>query len=469
MPPYLERHGTGYRVTMGVPKALRDRVGSARLRRSLGTDSRREALRLMGPVVSEFLALIDDAKIEAPPSDVQPLGQWQAEALRLREALAEERSRGNEAGVGALEDLALEHVERIRGASVHDDDADVDPDKEAAASHFFTVAMGRETPVEDVLAEYHRERSDLTARTKADNARAVSRLLEHCKRRHLRPTVEQINRREAGRFVSAMQDQLADPKTGATISNKTVNKYLTGLRSLWTWMEKRGFAESNVWSRQSLPKEKRAREDRERPFTDDEVARLLSGEPSRSSLYPIMLIAALSGARLDAVVSLRVRDVQGGQLHFKPQKSEPDARDVPIHSRLQPLIDSLAAGRGADEDLFVSAGGAPDYPDEGGAVARSNTASKAFTYYRRTVGVDEKRDGNRRGLVNFHSFRRWFITKAHQAGQPEHIVHAVVGHRITGMSFGVYSGGASIEQLRACVEAVQLPAFRPPKRWSAVV
>ncbi len=83
------------------------------------------------------------------------------------------------------------------------------------------------------------------------------------------------------------------------------------------------------------------------------MAKLLSAEPHRASLYPIMLIAALSGARLDAVVSLKVRDVANGVLHFKAQKSEPDARDVPIHSRLKPMIARLADGRAADQDLFV--------------------------------------------------------------------------------------------------------------------
>lgn len=54
-------------------------------------------------------------------------------------------------------------------------------------------------------------------------------------------------------------------------------------------------------------------------------------------------------------------------------------------------------------------------------------------------------EGKRRSLVNFHSLRRWFITKAEQAGQPESIIAAVVGHKRQGMTLGGYSGGPSGE------------------------
>ena len=53
--------------------------------------------------------------------------------------------------------------------------------------------------------------------------------------------------------------------------------------------------------------------------------------------------------------------------------------------------------------------------------------------------------------------RRYFITKAEQADQMEHIIAVVVGHKRTGMTLGRYSGGPLLEQARRCVEAVKLP------------
>jgi integrase len=91
---------------------------------------------------------------------------------------------------------------------------------------------------------------------------------------------------------------------------------------------------------------------------------------------------------------------------------------------------------------------------------RSYKTSNHFTDYRREVGVDDQKEGKRRSLVNFHSFRRWFITKAEQAGQPESIIAAVVGHKRNGITLGVYSAGPLLEQARQCVEAVKLPEFQ---------
>ena len=84
-------------------------------------------------------------------------------------------------------------------------------------------------------------------------------------------------------------------------------------------------------------------------------------------------------------------------------------------------------------------------------------ASKRFGYYRQRLGVHERKEGQAQSRVNFHSWRRWFITKAEQAGQPPHIFEAVVGHVRKGMSLGLYSGGPSEAQRRECVEAVRLP------------
>jgi hypothetical protein len=71
--------------------------------------------------------------------------------------------------------------------------------------------------------------------------------------------------------------------------------------------------------------------------------------------------------------------------------------------------------------------------------------------------VDEVVPGNRRSRVNFHSFRRWWITSAEQAGVQENLIAAVVGHRRPGLSLGLYSSGPSLEQLRTAIEAVKLP------------
>jgi integrase len=130
------------------------------------------------------------------------------------------------------------------------------------------------------------------------------------------------------------------------------------------------------------------------------------------------------------------------------------ARGVPIHSALVDLVARRTKGKHGADDLF------PEYPVPKRSTSqreRSFRASNEFTEYRRSVGVEEVVKGRRRSLVNFHSFRRYFITKAEQADQMEHIIAVVVGHKRTGMTLGRYSGGPLLEQARRCVEAVKLP------------
>lgn len=71
-----------------------------------------------------------------------------------------------------------------------------------------------------------------------------------------------------------------------------------------------------------------------------------------------------------------------------------------------------------------------------------------------------KVEGQRRSLVKFHSFRRWFVTEAEQAGQQESIISEVVGHEEgrKSITLKVDSRGPSEDQKRRCVEAVRLPS-----------
>jgi integrase len=161
-----------------------------------------------------------------------------------------------------------------------------------------------------------------------------------------------------------------------------------------------------------------------------EAQALLSG-PCSPSLRLLMEVAALTGARLDAIIRM---EVKGDMIILPPQKKERGPRTIPLHSHLrEPLADF-----------------------RGWQWITSSAASSFFGLYRRKVlGPDP--GGRRRAVVNFHSWRRWFISKAEQAGQPENVIAAVVGHRRPGLTFGRYSSGPGVELMRACVEAVQLP------------
>ncbi len=256
-------------------------------------------------------------------------------------------------------------------------------------------------------------------------------------------TVGDITRKTAGRYVG---EELSPMDRG------TAGKHLAAIRGYWAYLVRRGHADdetATIWDRQLQPQKgkKGKREEKERPFTDDEVKTLLYAGPRNdheAELLPIAKVAALSGMRLDEVCGCRVRRDEEGRAWFDLSESKTQAgvRYVPVHTDLSDIVEGV-------DVIFPK--------------AMASAMSKRFTRFRRRLKVDDTREGKRRSLVNFHSFRRWFVTKAHQAGIAESIVAAVAGHEHADakgkptMTFGRYSDGPSGEQARACVESVRLP------------
>jgi integrase len=309
------------------------------------------------------------------------------------------------------------------------------------------VALGTATPLGPLVEQWVGEQ-DIERRSKDDHRRAAKELIEWASDAKLTPTVEAFNRKAAGRYVSSLLTRLKD--------RGTVGKRLWSLSSMWRWLVAKGYAEDNPWRGQGVGQGGRSERDKEpeRAFSDTELATLLSGTTDRT-LLDLMRLAALSGMRLEEMALLEVRDVDpnAGTMTIREDPKTPAARrTVPIHTAVLGMMLARLKGKPADAFVFEELGPAPKEGRE-----RSMPISKRFGHYRRSVGVHEKREGQRRSLVNFHSFRRWFITKAEQAGQPEPTIRAIVGHRREGITLGVYSSGPSLEQRRTCVEAVRLP------------
>ena len=269
--------------------------------------------------------------------------------------------------------------------------------------------------------------------------------------------LDAVNRKVAGQYVTAVIDPM-HPKTAAT--------HLSSLRSYWAFMHKRGHitggdAEGGPWAGQKIEaKSKRAErgsKDKERPYTADEVRALLySPFPSgmapefESQIIDALSISLLSGMRLEEIVTLWVEEVRDGDFDIQQGKTDAAARRVPIHPALTDLVKRRTAGKGPKEWLFHELAQAANPGDIFG---------KRFRRYRLAVGVDDKREGKRRSLVNFHSARHWFALNASFAGQNDKIIGSVIGHHPDkkNITWGVYIRDTSEAQRRACVESVKLP------------
>lgn len=450
---YLERmNGGKLRVVVTIPRDLQKRMGKTKLRRSLGTDSLAVANLLKGPIVQEFHRQM---RAHQTGSQSDPLLQ---EALRIREDMQRAWRTGGD--TDGISEAIVTRAEEIAGRPTGIDE-DGEPiyvaESYSAAKNFAAVAFNRSTPLRSLVDRFYVEHR-WDARTQADFERTLGYLEAWCAEEGHPKIIEGIDKRDAGAFVGSLVRSRG-------MATRTANKYLSTLSAYWRWLEKRGHVDRNVWEGQSLRNERRKRVERHRPFTSEEIKVLFLGQPRQTFMIPAMAIAALTGARLGAVVDLRVKDCAGGEFRFDARKHEVDDRRVPIHPDLRSLVEARTLGRKPDDDLF------PDIPRLAAGAdprrERGQPLTKAFGRYREKMGVDEKRAGDNQSLVNFHSFRRWFITKAAEAlntgatGFSAYTIAEVVGHSVEDMALGItmgtYKDLDKREARRRCVEAVRLP------------
>ena len=452
---YLEMHGSNWRVSVNVPAAVRDIIGRPKLRHDLGTDSLRTAALLKGPYVRRFKGQISEAltkvgrEKQSTTREAIELAKWAREA-QDRSASQEEWDEYNAIIASRTAEIISQDAVEVEFPAVDDEGPGsgwrYSPASVVEARRFGRIARGAGTP----FVEFHQaylDESQVEARTKADDARALRFLLEWLRTEGIDPEIERITPMRAHAFSKNLP-QLAGVKP------VTCNKYLSRLSSFWTYLSKvTEVAAANPWDRVGHRKTGPKSGQEERPFTDTEIAKLLMG-PATPHMLDLMYIGALTGARLDAIVDLKVCDTRNNVILFQPRKHETHARYVPIHPELAVVIARRCLGKGPDDDLF------PEWPPVrkvGSMRERSFKTSNHFTDYRRDVGVDDVVEGNRRARVNFHSFRRWFTSRAEQAGVPDPMIAAIVGHKNDSITLDVYSEGPQMRSARKAIAKVRLP------------
>ena len=437
--------GTAWYVAAEVPRTLRKAIQKKRLLRSLRTADINVARIARWNALDSLKREIASARTASNTS----LGPLLPEALEFRDRLLKANHKERD-------DLLYEIVDRAEQIQREDrsdwepqspEDQDEVPSKKA--SDFAKLATGKATPLSTYIERWLAA-ARYSERTSADARTILKEFDTWCRAGSHSGFIEDVNDKVASDF----RDQALVQKQ---VHPVTANKKLTLLRRYWDWLDRSFGIRPNPWARKSLPKPKahRATSDGadapERQFTDNEVATLLKGDADRD-LADFMRIAALSGMRLEEIGQLRVRDCKGGSFTITRGKTAAAIRTIPIHSQLKRIVERRTRARTESAYLFSN------LSDTGWDGNRTMALSKRFNYFRKRRGVDDTRPGSRRSKVNFHSFRRWFATKAEEAGQRENVVAAVMGHaKNVGLTFGHYSKAELTELKRQCVEAVRLP------------
>lgn len=272
----------------------------------------------------------------------------------------------------------------------------------------YKTALGELTPLNEVLP--HWLETIENKRTRADYRRGV----EVLQKRFV--TIEEIDRLKAKHF-------LLRAKKEEEVSNPTIQKWISGYKNLWDYADK----EKAIWNNQKLPNEE-ARP-KKRPWEIQQVVEMYQHLSKRNDIVASWLkhaiwIAAHTGSRAGAVSGLKYNAAD--QTVWLPrQKKETRDRRIPAHSEIIPNLQA-----------WVSA-----------SSRSTSSISGQFTLFKQSLGYDTTQD--------FHSFRRTFIGLCENSEIPEGVAADICGHKKQTITYGLYSGGTSMERMREAIEKIR--------------
>jgi integrase len=276
-------------------------------------------------------------------------------------------------------------------------------------------------------------------RQNADCERAIRKLVGFMVENDHPTTLEHLTRRMVGDWVSE--------RVRLGHYWKTINKDLSFCSGLFKYAIRRGIVDHNPTSLQSLPKLKIRTK---RAYTKAEVRLLLDGGAPKWLREAIMVLA-LSGLRGGELSNLKVENCRQGLFQVLDAKGGRD-RTVPIHSALAHIIKERCTNSSPGDWLFSEIP-TPKNPK----IERSQYLTKCFLRYRRSLLLDERKNG-RQSAIDMHSLRRYFTTQADAAGHRKEDIERILGHRPQSLSLSLYADPLSIRHMRRVVESVKLPS-----------
>jgi integrase len=177
------------------------------------------------------------------------------------------------------------------------------------------------------------------------------------------------------------------------------------------------------------------------PFSPKEIVGLYQLALDESqTLADLILIAMHTGARIEEICSLLCKnvDIKQESITIVDAKTEAGERTIPIHPYIKDRIEKLIED--STDDYLLSDLSKNKYGD------RSNAIGKRFGR------LKTKHKFSTRYV--FHSIRKTFTTMLENAGVGENLAADIVGHEKPRITYGLYSGGASLEVMREVIKKI---------------
>jgi integrase len=178
------------------------------------------------------------------------------------------------------------------------------------------------------------------------------------------------------------------------------------------------------------------------PFSTESVVSLYKQAVNQgdNQLGDLIMIGAYTGARIEEICSLKCDHINLNEesISIVDSKTEAGQRILPIHSKIKNKIIELV--NQSLDGYLLSGLTLNKYND------RSNAIGKRFGRLKKKSGYSER--------YVFHSIRKTFTTMLENADVSENLAADIVGHEKPRITYGLYSGGATLALKKEAIEKV---------------
>ncbi|MCT4578263.1 tyrosine-type recombinase/integrase [Donghicola sp.] len=418
---YIEPRRRRWYFVLDVPKDCRKVVGKRRIVQSLKTESVTVAERSKGALLDYWKTTFEQIR-----RGENPLLEGLPEILsEYRDEL--ERASGDEEAtlLGVLEEVSENLAKTYR----------------VSAPDIVSAIRGKKVETTEKIEDW--------LSTVDNNQKSIDQKRNDVLRmsRKFRFT-DQISSRSVRNWVDELRE---------TISDATIGRLLSSCRSYWNYLDRQNLINEKTHETKFpfdnvLPKNKtkrksgRAIESERKAFLATEVVDLHKAALNKGdqTLADLIELGMWTGARIAELCNIKCEHVSDKEMEIIASKSRAGRRKIPIHEKLKPTIARLKRDS-TDGFLLCGQSNSNKYDDRSGAVGKR-------------FGSLKKKQGFGPEHV-FHSIRKTVATLLENAGVPEQHSADILGHEKSTITYGLYSGGAFYDTLKASIEQLEYPAL----------
>ena len=433
MPKHLEKKGDTYHAILVVPKDVRGILGRSKFKRSTKCKSLKNAQITAAPWVAEWWAQIQQAR-ENPDAALERIAKLMA--LKADQEAHEEyhqyeyeyidgKRTGNKVGYTDAE-LAIDYY--LDGLDQNTKPSDV---KKMKDLYYGLEGIPLGLFIDSWLEDNY---SNKPHKTVQEARTAVNRVIEYF------PTLAELTVRNRDRWLKT-----------ETRAVSSVQKSIGFVRNYYNWLKANqhvGASEVNPFVAKEIILNKKLKEkENYLPFEMFELMEIKQAVRSMGDerLLRYIEIAQWTGMRLAEIAQLSGKSIVTVD-GVECIRVKDDAKSKAGSRRLIPIAKTLA------DRVSLKELPAPPPP------VLNKRAKKLVPYAGVDVGKKFGRLKTKLGygpLHVFHSIRKTCTTHFEQAEVPEGITADIVGHKKQTMTYGLYSGGTSVEQRKRAVDAME--------------